>query len=216
MNSTTLARLVVATAVTGLALTGCAAGSSPTGSATPQQPGSASQTQHNDADVAFAQGMIPHHRQAVEMSEMALERSRNPQVTDLAQRIGAAQQPEIDTMTGWLREWGAEVPPAGSTGAMPGMDGMDHSGMDHRGTDGMSGMAGMMTPEQMGRLSQASGAEFDRMFLQSMIEHHRGALEMAEAELANGSDPRATALARTIIDTQQAEIDEMDQLLPQT
>ncbi len=83
------------------------------------------------------------------------------------------------------------------------------------GMSGMGGMGGMMTPEQMTQLEQTSGAEFDRLFLEMMTEHHMGAVEMAQAELADGSDPRATELAQTIIDTQQAEISEMEGLLTQ-
>jgi uncharacterized protein (DUF305 family) len=156
---------------------------------------------HNAADVQFAQGMIPHHRQAVEMTELVAGRTRNPAVVDLAARIGAAQGPEIDTMTGWLQEWGAEMPAAG-------MSGMDHGG-------DMTAMDGMMTPEQMGRLEQADGPAFDRLFLEQMIEHHAGAVDMAGVELEQGADPDALALARTIVDTQQAEIDEMAALLEQ-
>ncbi len=161
-------------------------------------------TANNDADVEFAQGMIPHHRQAVEMAELAAGRTENPEIVDLAARIGAAQAPEIDTMTGWLQEWDAEVP---ADGDMADMEGMDHGGGD------MAGMDGMMSPEQMGRLEQSSGADFDRLFLEQMTEHHVGAVEMARTELDAGADPDALALAQAIIDTQQAEIDEMADLL---
>ncbi len=161
-------------------------------------------TANNDADVEFAQGMIPHHRQAVEMAELAAGRTENPEIVDLAARIGAAQAPEIDTMTGWLQEWGAEVP---ADDGMAGMEGMDGGGM--------AGMDGMMTPEQMGRLEQSSGADFDRLFLEQMTEHHVGAVDMARTELDAGADPDALALAQTIVDTQQAEIDEMAELLAQ-
>lgn len=198
----TAARLLAATAIAGLALAGCASGaetapgSTGSGSST-----AASQGTQNDADVTFAQGMIPHHRQAVEMAELAASRSENPQVLDLASRIGAAQIPEIETMTSWLQAWGAEVPAEGDMGGMGGMG-------------GMSGMGGM-TPEQMQSLEQASGAAFDRMFLEMMVEHHRSAVEMAQVELDEGADPEALQLAQTIIDTQQAEITEMETLLTQ-
>lgn len=217
----TSARLLAGLAATGVLLTGCAAGSGPSaGSSAPSgdtAPGSSSSAsapgEHNEADVAFVQGMIPHHRQAVEMAELAASRSENPEVLDLAARIGGGQQPEIDTMVGMLREWGAEIPAEG------GMAGMDHGGMGDMGGDmggmGHGGMSGMMTPEQMQGLEQASGSAFDRMFLQMMIEHHRGATEMAQTELQDGADPEAQALAQKIIDTQESEIAEMETLLQQ-
>ncbi|MCX6465142.1 MAG: DUF305 domain-containing protein [Pseudonocardiales bacterium] len=197
---TTFARLLAGVAVAAVALSGCAAGNPP--AETPGAAPAAAPGEFTDADVAFAQGMIPHHRQAVEMAELVAGRTENPQVLDLAARIGAAQEPEIATMTAWLEEWGADVP-AGSGG----MSGMDHGAMDH------GGMAGMMTPEQMTALEQASGPAFDRLFLEMMIEHHRGAVEMARVELGQGADPDALALAQQIIDTQQAEITEMESLL---
>jgi uncharacterized protein (DUF305 family) len=152
----------------------------------------------NDADVTFAQGMIPHHQQAIEMAQMAESRAEDSRVLDLASRIEAAQQPEIDTLTGWLEEWGAED---------SGMEGMDHGGMDHGG--------GMMSEEDMSALMAASGAEFDRLFLEQMIEHHTGAVEMAVTESAEGQNTDAIAMAGTIRDTQNAEIAEMRQLLPE-
>ena len=147
----------------------------------------------NDADVTFAQGMIPHHQQAIEMAQMAESRAEDSRVLDLASRIEAAQQPEIDTLTGWLEEWGAED---------SGMEGMDHGG-------------GMMSEEDMSALMAASGAEFDRLFLEQMIEHHTGAVEMAVTESAEGQNTDAIAMAGTIRDTQNAEIAEMRQLLPE-
>lgn len=201
------ARLLAGIAATGLVLTGCASGTeTSSGSAAPPASSSAAaEGEHNEADVAFVQGMIPHHRQAVEMAELATSRSENPEVVDLATRIGSGQQPEIDQMIGMLEEWGAEVPAEGG-----GMGGMDQGGMG-----GMSGMSGMMTPEQMQGLEQASGPAFDSMFLEMMIQHHRGAVEMAQVELQKGADPEAQELAQTIIDTQQAEIAEMETLLQQ-
>lgn len=201
MNTKKMSRLFAGTvAIAGLVLTGCAGG---TDTATPGSAGSSSvaaaQGQQNDADVKFAQGMIPHHRQAVEMAELAASRTQNPQVLDLAARIGAAQAPEIRTMTGWLTEWGAEVP------ADDGTAGMEHS----------AGMGGMMTSRQIQELEQARGTAFDRMFLEMMTEHHKGAVEMAQTELEKGADPEAKALAQTIISAQQGEISEMETLLQQ-
>lgn len=198
MNGKTFIGMLVA-GLTALALAGCSNAQTPTavGGTTPTAP--AASTAHNDADVAFAQNMIPHHRQAVEMAGLAAGRSQNPQVLDLAARIGGAQAPEIQTMTGWLQQWGAEVPSEG------GMSGGDHTGM--------AGMSGLMTTEQMGPLRQAGGAGFDRMFLQLMTEHHTGAIAMANLELTDGQDTAAKNLAQQIITAQQAEITEMNDLL---
>jgi uncharacterized protein (DUF305 family) len=136
--------------------------------------------------------MIPHHQQAIEMAKMATERAEDPRVFDLASRIEAAQQPEIDTLTGWLEEWGAEE---------DGMGGMDHGGMEHGG--------GTMSEEDVNALMAASGAEFDRLFLEQMIEHHTGAVETAVTEAADGQDTDAVAMAETIRDTQNAEMRQM-------
>jgi uncharacterized protein (DUF305 family) len=152
----------------------------------------------SDADVAFAQGMLPHHQQAVEMAQLAGERAADPRVKDLAARIEDAQGPEIETLTGWLEDWGVET--SSSIGT-------DHDSMDH------GDMGGMMSSEDMESLANASGAEFDRLFLQMMVEHHRGATAMAETELADGQNPDALAMAEDIRDTQTAEIAEMEQLL---
>ena len=110
----------------------------------------------------------------------------------------AAQAPEIETLSGWLEAWGAEA--TSSTG-------MDHGSTDHGDT------GGMMSDEDMQALADTSGAEFDRVFLTMMVEHHRGATAMAEAEVADGQNPDAIAMAEGIRDTQSAEIAEMQQLL---
>ena len=150
--------------------------------------------QHNDADVAFAQQMIPHHAQAVAMAELAEGRTSNPVVLDLAKRIKAAQDPEIELMTGWLKAWGADVP-AG-----------DHGG---------HGADGMMSADEMTALEGAKDADFDGRFAEMMIRHHQGAITTAETELAEGTDPAAKELARRVIDAQRAEISELQALLPQ-
>ena len=145
----------------------------------------------NDADVTFAQGMIPHHEQAIEMAELALDPARQagPDVVDLATRIQAAQDPEIQLMTGWLTEWGQ--PRQGDMGSMD----------------------EMMSETDMEELAAATGVEFDRRWLQMMSEHHRGAIDMAETEQTDGVNPDAVALAGEIIAAQQTEIDEMRSLL---
>ncbi len=171
---------------------------------------------HNDADIAFAQGMIPHHRQAVMMSELAGGRTDNPDVLELTEEISAAQGPEIQTMTAFLDAWGAGAP-MGDASEMPmdEMEGMDHSTMDADEMDGMGmeGMSGMMTPQQMADLEAAEGAEFDQMFLTMMIEHHEGAVEMANTQLDEGENPDARALAEDIITAQESEITRMQDLL---
>ncbi|WP_280509816.1 DUF305 domain-containing protein [Nocardia farcinica] len=202
---TTLRAAIPAVLATAALLAGCGddsgdhdthatTASSTTAGATTGATGAAA---HNDADVAFAQEMIPHHRQAVEMAALVPERSTDPRVRDLAARIQQAQDPEIATMTGWLQSWGAPV------------DGGGHAGMGH----GDMSMPGMMTDEQMAQLRAARGAEFDRMWLTMMIAHHEGAVQMSRTELAQGADPAAKALAQQIIDGQQAEIDQMRRLL---
>lgn len=154
--------------------------------------------EHNEADVQFATGMIPHHQQAVTMSDMALEQG-GPEVAALAERIQTAQGPEIETMTAWLEAWGEEVPQD--------MDQMDMDGMDHMG------MEGMMTPEQMDSLMEAGGTQFDTMWLEMMIEHHNGAITMSETQVAEGENPEVVDLAENIAETQAAEIAEMEDLL---
>lgn len=183
-----MTRTNVALAATALAaalvLTGCAGG----GASAPPAASSSS------ADVAFAQGMIPHHEQAIAMARLADGRAGAP-VRDLAARIEAAQGPEIAQLQGFLADRGA-APTA-----------------DHGGHGGMTGMTGMMSDEQMADLGRASGAAFDRSFLEMMIAHHEGAVTMARAELDAGVDPRARELAQRIVDAQQAEIAEMRALL---
>lgn len=152
---------------------------------------------HNDADTEFAQMMIVHHEGAIEMADLAMERAESQQVRALAERISAAQGPEIEQMTSWLEAWGEETSPAG------------HGGMDH----GDMEMEGMSQEEAMEDLESRSGAEFDRRFLELMIAHHRGAVDMAQAQLANGENPQALDLAQEMIDDQQAEIAEMEEIL---
>lgn len=157
----------------------------------------------NDADVTFAQDMIPHHRQATEMAKLAAGRTENPQVLELADQITAAQQPEIDTMSGWLESWDKKVP--SDTTGMGDMEDMDHGSS--------SDMPGMMSADDMSSLTAASGAEFDRQFLTMMMAHHRGAIEMAKTEGADGKYDAAVTLAKKIQKDQAAEISTMESLL---
>ncbi|WP_242087539.1 DUF305 domain-containing protein [Microbacterium lacticum] len=192
------AALAVATALT---LAGCAGG---TGSGSESMPGmdhggssaspSVVMADFNDADVMFAQMMIPHHQQAVEMADMILAKDGiDAGVISLAEQIRAAQQPEIEQLEGWLEEWGADS----DTESMGGMDHGD----------------GMMTDGDMQSLEAATGAEASRLFLEQMTMHHEGAITMAQEEVDNGQNADAVALAQTIIDTQTAEIATMQELL---
>jgi uncharacterized protein (DUF305 family) len=141
--------------------------------------------------------MIPHHGQAVQMADMILAKTSNPDVKALAERIKGAQTPEIVTMAGWLKGWGQTVPDPYAHSA--GMTGMEHGGM--------------MSDEQMNQLDKASGAGADRVFLTQMQEHHAGAIDMAKTELAQGSNPEAKKLAGSISTSQTTEIAEMKAML---
>lgn len=177
-----------------LAVTGCASvtGSGPGASTAPS---SASASAFNATDVMFVQMMIPHHAQAIEMSDTLLAKDGvDADVRELAENIKAAQQPEIDTMEGWLTAWGAEMPGAG------GMAGMGHDN-------------GMMSDDDMSTLAAASGPDASRLFLEQMIVHHEGAIEMAKDELDSGSSPDVRELAEAIIIAQTSEIATMRALL---
>jgi uncharacterized protein (DUF305 family) len=163
-------------------------------SASPSNSGS--QAQHNDQDVMFAQMMIPHHRQAIEMADLAATRASSPEVKQLAAEIKKAQDPEIKQLSAWLTGWGASVP-------SPGMGGMSH------------GMDGMMTDKEMKELEGAKGAAFDKAFLEMMIKHHEGAVAMAETEQSSGQFPEAKQMATDIVSSQSAEITKMKNLLKQ-
>ncbi|MEU5260095.1 DUF305 domain-containing protein [Amycolatopsis sp. NPDC021455] len=196
--------------ITALVLSACSSSDHPSmpgmsaGSSAPAPSPSGQAAGHNADDIAFAQQMVPHHSQALDMAKLVPSRSTNPKVIDLASRIEKAQDPEIRQMQGWLTTWGAP-----SASSMP--------GMDHGSMPGMSGsMPGMMSDADMQKLGQAKGAEFDRMWLDMMIKHHQGAIDMAKTELSKGSDADAKALAQKIIDAQQAEITEMQGLLQQS
>lgn len=152
------------------------------------------------ADVAFAQLMIQHHQQAVEMASIAQDNAESAQVIELAQEIRSAQAPEIEQMEAWLNEWNASED----------MDDMSGS-MDHD-MGGMSG-SGMMTAEQMAMLAEASGRRFDTMWLRMMIAHHEGAVTMAEEILTVTTDPAVETLANSILTSQSAEIEYMQSLL---
>jgi uncharacterized protein (DUF305 family) len=216
-TSTTIKTIVVAAAAAAaLTVAGCSNGAS-TSSSTSSSPGmsgsmpgmdhggssmstsasaapNATRSDFNDADVMFLQMMYPHHAQAVDMAKLVPSRSQNQQVITLAQNVENAQGPEMTQMTGLLESFGRPAPAADS----------GHTGMD---------MPGMMSAEQMTSLEGLSGAEFDRMWLQMMIDHHTGAIDMSNTELRDGSNPDAKKMAQAIIANQEAEITQMRGML---
>ncbi|NYI99354.1 uncharacterized protein (DUF305 family) [Nocardioides thalensis] len=153
-------------------------------------------------DVAFMQMMIPHHAQALAMSKLAPSRASSPEVKAMARRILAAQRPEIITMAAWLTDRGVAVPKATD----------DPADYDH-GEHGHDTMHGMLTAAQMRELRAASGREFDRLFLTGMIQHHEGAIAMADAVATGGTDVQVTEIANDIVIGQGAEIGRMRELL---
>ena len=189
------------TLVAALALTGCAIVADRSGGmgdgmdhdGMGETDGSA---EFNQADIMFAQMMIPHHEQAIVMSDLILAKDGvDPAVVELAEEITAAQGPEIEQMESWLDEWGA-----------PSM-------MDADEMEGMGGMGGMLTDEELDELEAADGTTGTTLFLEGMIEHHEGAIDMAEQHQEDGESEEALALSASIIETQAAEIERMQELL---
>lgn len=170
-------------------------------------PGGDQATGHgfNDTDVSFATDMIQHHAQALQMVDLTLGRDLDPEVVELAEDIRAAQTPEIEKMADWLQDWDKPVPETVRDHANAHGDG---SAMEHA-----ADMPGMMSAEEMHDLEAAKGDEFQTMWLEMMVEHHEGAVEMAEEEQADGENAQAVALAEDIVAAQQKEIDTMDGLL---
>jgi uncharacterized protein (DUF305 family) len=166
------------------------------------------QDEHNQPDLMFVQMMIPHHAQAIEMSDILLGKDGiDERVVALAEQIKAAQGPEIEQMKGWLEGWGEDVSDTGHSL----MGGMGHFGTGALGGTGEIG--GMMSQQDMNALQDAGGAAVARLFLQQMTQHHQGAIQMAKMEVASGQDREVIALAQTIIESQQAEIGKMQNLL---
>jgi uncharacterized protein (DUF305 family) len=166
---------------------------------TTSAPASSAAAAFGDADVAFAQQMIPHHQQAVAMATLADARAADPEVKNLAGQIKAAQDPEIATMTAWLTAWGKPTPSAS----------MGH-GMD---MGGGTAMPGMMSDADMTKLAAATGKNFDKEFLTMMIAHHQGAITMAKDQVSTGKNADAITLAKQIITAQEAEIATMKAIL---
>lgn len=191
-----------------LALTGCDT-SGESKSDTTSETGQTTQElseEYNDADVEYLSGMIPHHRQAYEMSEMMLSKDGiDPRVTALAEDIREAQGPEIEQMESWLDAWGESDHVAEH-------EDMDHDEMDDGEIEDM-GHEGMMSEEELADLEESTEVEASRMFLEQMIVHHEGAVSSAEQHLQEGENPEALDLSEDIIADQQAEIEQMEELL---
>lgn len=221
--------LLVSAAVTAsaLTLTACAGGgvggetatapagtaadaSAESGTNAPADPGAdapADEGERSAADVMFVRMMIPHHEQAIEMSDIILAKSDIPaDITALAEKIKAEQAPEIDQMTAWLDQWGQ--PP----GPRDGHRGHGGGGMPVMGND-MSMMDGMLSADELQQLFDAEGTDAARLYLEQMIAHHEGAIDMAQGEVSDGTYQPTVDLARSIIVTQQQEIARMREML---
>ncbi|MEI6739758.1 MAG: DUF305 domain-containing protein [Gemmatimonadaceae bacterium] len=177
------------------------------------------------ADIAFMQGMIGHHSQALTMVALMGARTRREPLLQLGERIAVSQRDEIATMRRWLQDHGATVPDS-AMGAMrhAGMDhaAMDHAAMDHAAmasgamTHDMPGMPGMLTAAQMDSLTAATGDRFDQLFLRYMIQHHDGALTMVRQLLGTpgaAQDPQVYSFVADVDTDQRAEIRRMQALL---
>ncbi|CAA0124749.1 Uncharacterised protein [Mycolicibacterium vanbaalenii] len=159
---------------------------------------------YNADDVSFATNMVTHHKQAIDLSKLVPERSENPELAALANQIAAVQQPEINIMNVFLVQWNENPEAASDTGE-------DGSAEGHAGHG--QPMQGMVDDATMTKLESLRGTEFDRLWLESMISHHQGAVEMAKAEIAHGKNVDAIAMAKTMVATQEAEIVQMKQML---
>jgi uncharacterized protein (DUF305 family) len=163
----------------------------------------------NQADVAFVAGMIDHHLQALEIAALAPERAESDAVLAFAERVTAAQGPEIHALAAWLQARGEAVPAGADDVGGTGPRVPSGAGHDAHG----GGAVGMLTPEQMVALADARGAAFDQLFLDGMITHHEGALAMVDVVLVDGVDVYAGEIAADTASGQGGEIDRMRQLL---
>ena len=173
---------------------------------------SAAKDTFNKADVTFASQMIVHHASAVHMAKMVDGKDVSPETAQLAKAIEAAQTPEIEQMTTWLKAWDQPVPDVGDLMSDMNMDDMDMGDMDMGDMGGMD-MPGMMSEDDMSALAEAEGTEFETMWLEMMVEHHQGAVEMAQTEQSDGQNEPAIDLAEQIETSQKAEIEQMQTML---
>ena len=183
------------------ALAACGGGDESSPNATTQT--AANGDEFNDADVAFATDMIPHHAQATEMVNMARGNHLDPEVQQIADGILATQTTEIETMVDWLTAWDQPIPPTSQ----------DHANAEGEGMEMDTDMPGMMSEPEMAELKAARGEEFQTMWLEMMIEHHDGAIEMARTEVEDGTFPDTVAMAKEIESSQAAEVEKMQDLL---
>ncbi|MEU6981970.1 DUF305 domain-containing protein [Streptomyces sp. NPDC046324] len=199
--------LTGAAAVASLLLSACGSATDSAGDAAsgtnpgsgPSVSGSPAADAFNDADVAFAQAMIPHHQQALEMAKLADGRAEDAGVKKIVADVEKAQDPEIRTMRSWLKAWGR--PESAGRSGHGGGHGAGHA------------MAGMMSEQDMKDLESLRGKAFDRKFAELMIAHHEGAVEMAKTEQKDGRDATAKKLADDVVRTQSAEITELRKIL---
>jgi uncharacterized protein (DUF305 family) len=178
-------RRILLALVAAIVLAACSQGGQEQGSA-PATPAP------NDADVTFAQNMIPHHQQAIDMAELVDTHTERSELRQLANSIVTSQGQEITQLQGWLRSWDKPVTP----------EGMGHGGME---------MPGTMSEADMNRLMDLQDAEFDLAFVEMMAAHHQGAIDMAKTELKDGSLPEVKQFAQKVIDDQQKEVDQLKQ-----
>ncbi|HJR38388.1 MAG TPA: DUF305 domain-containing protein [Nocardioidaceae bacterium] len=168
-------------------------------------------TEHNDADVAFASDMIQHHAQALAMVDLTMDRPLDPEVEALAEDVRAAQAPEIETLAGWLTDWDEQIPETIRDHVNAGHGAGDLSDsmrdLDH------GDMPGMMSADDIDALENTSDTEFQEMWLEMMIEHHEGAIEMAKSEQEDGRYKPAVDLAGDIVDSQSQEVATMQDLI---
>lgn len=209
------------------ALAACAGGSAAPAPVQPGAPGEASRTAdpaavqragavYSEADVAFIHGMIPHHAQALVMTELVEERTATPEIRLMAERIDISQQDEIRLMQRWLRTRGLPVPEIGSMVEHAAHQATGEHPAQHHAAAGHAMMPGMLTEAQLAELAAARGAEFDRLFLRYMIQHHLGALAMVDtlfAQPGGGQQGDIYQIAEAIATDQRIEIDRMQQLL---
>lgn len=212
MHPTSLRRLASATGAIALALSLAACGEGKDDAEPAAVETARNGDVFNEADVEFATMMIPHHAQALQMALLAQDRPLSPEVRALVDQIQAAQTPEVETMTTWLMDWDKEVPATSMDHANAGHDMEDMEGADDSEMPGHD-MPGMMSAEQMAELEESSDADFPALWMEMMIEHHEGAITMAETEQEDGRFPDAIELAKAIAEGQAAEIDTMEELL---
>lgn len=168
---------------------------------------------NTSAEAGFARDMQVHHQQAVEMAMIAFEKTDDPAVRQLAYDIARTQGQQAGQMFGWLASWGlpqASPEPSMTWMTTPTLDG--GGGMEMAEGMNMS-MPGYASAADVDRLRAATGADADRLFLELMIAHHQGGVEMAQAVLDRSTEPTVTSLASSIVSSQQSEIEYMRELL---